>query len=113
MQESDFIRIQHIIDSCESINQFVKNRCRADLDQDQMLAFAIIRALEIIGEAASRLSAETRHKIPQIPWADITGMRNRLIHGYFDVNYSVLWATVQKDVPDINKILKQFMEDSL
>lgn len=66
-----------------------------------MLQFALIRALEIVGEAASGLTAETRSTHPEIPWVSIVGMRNRLIHGYFDVDLAILWRAVTDHLPPL------------
>ena len=64
-----------------------------------MLLFALARAIEIFGEAVSRLSAETRAAAPVVPWARITAMRNRLVHAYFDIDHDILWSTATSDVP--------------
>ena len=64
-----------------------------------MAQLAILKAVEIIGEAASQVSAETRKAHQEIPWSNIIGMRNRLVHGYFDVNLERVWETVQRDIP--------------
>ncbi len=77
---------------------FIQGRGRPDLDSDAMLAFALIRAVEIIGEAAARLPGPVRDAHPEIPWAQIMGMRNRLVHGYYDVDLDVLWATVSTNL---------------
>ncbi len=77
---------------------FVRDRTRSDLDTDTMLTFALVRAIEIIGEAAARISADLRTAHPEIPWSQITGKRNRLVHGDFDVDLDVLWATVTKNL---------------
>lgn len=70
-----------------------------DLDRDRMLLFAVVRAVEIVGEAAAKTSAETQAQLPDVPWASIVGMRNRLIHGYFDINTEILWKTATVEVP--------------
>ena len=64
-----------------------------------MLARALVKDIEIIGEAASRVSQDFRATHPQLPWADIVGMRNRLIHAYFDINLDRVWDTIKKDLP--------------
>ena len=71
----------------------------SDFIQNRTLQLAMVKAVEIVGEAASRISAETRELNPDIPWADIVGMRNRLVHGYFDVNLTRVWETVERDIP--------------
>ncbi len=99
MDIEDSVRIRHMIDAAESALRFVQGRARADLDSDEMLHFALIRAIEIIGEAASKVSVEARSALPEVPWTEITAMRNRLIHAYFDINLDILWRTVQEDIP--------------
>jgi uncharacterized protein with HEPN domain len=71
--------------------------------------FALVRAIEIIGEAASKVSQETRDETLQIPWKAITGMRNRLIHAYFDVNLDRLWDTIAKSVPELITALEKLL----
>ena len=71
----------------------------SDFRKNRILQLAIVKAVEIVGEAASRISAETRELNPDIPWADIVGMRNRLVHGYFDINLVRVWETVEQDIP--------------
>ena len=66
-----------------------------------MLAFALLHAVQIVGEAASKVSAEFRNQHPQIPWELITGMRHRLVHAYFDINHDILWTTATESVPEL------------
>jgi uncharacterized protein with HEPN domain len=79
----------------------MRDRTRADLDIDRALGLAIIRCLEILGEAASRISVAIRKRYPTIPWPQIIGMRNRLVHGYDIVDYDVVWSTVTEDLPPL------------
>lgn len=95
-----------MIDAAETAVQFVSNRVRSDLDADAMLLFALVRAVEVIGEAASRVSEETRAATPQIPWPMIVSMRNRLIHAYFDINHDVLWKTAMDELPQLLPLLR-------
>ena len=82
MRPEDAIRIRHMIDAAEITQRFIAGRQRGDLDGNQMLLFALVRAVEIIGEAASRVTPETRSASPNVPWPAIVAMRNRLIHAY-------------------------------
>ena len=86
MRAEDRVRVCHMIDAAEAVGEFIEGRNRRDLDHDRMLLFAVVRAIEVIGEAAAKVSAETRAAAPVIPWGAIVGMRNRLIHGYFDID---------------------------
>ena len=106
MRSEDRIRILHIIDASESAAQFLLGRSRDDLDRDQMLLFAVVRAIEIIGEAASKISVETRNATPEVPWAAIVSMRNRLIHGYSDIDRAVMWKTATAEVPALLSLLR-------
>lgn len=99
MRTEDQVRLKHMMDATESAFQFLDGRQRHDLDIDKMLLFAVVRAIEIIGEAAGRISMETREAIQEIPWSAIISMRNRLIHGYFDIDTEVVWKTVTEELP--------------
>ena len=94
MRDDDRIRFRHMIEAAESALQFVSGRPRSDLDTDRMLLFAVVRAVEIIGEAASKVSAQTQTVHGDIPWSAIIGMRNRLVHAYFDINTDIVWVAV-------------------
>ena len=99
MKEADQVRIRHILDAAEKAMSFADGRTRSDLDEDDQLVFALVKAVEIIGEAASQIMPSTQEELPLMPWADIVGMRNRLVHAYFDINLDTLWRTVQDDLP--------------
>lgn len=90
-----------MIEATETAVDFVSGRARGDLDADRMLVFSLVRAIEIIGEAASRMSRSTREAAPDIPWSLIVSMRNRLIHAYFDVDHEVVWKTVTEELPQL------------
>lgn len=106
MRPDDRIRLLHMIEAAETVEAFVTARNRADLDTDRMLLFALVRAIEIIGEAATRVLPETRSAAPAVPWVEITGMRNRLIHAYFDIDREVLWRTAVEEIPALLPLLR-------
>ncbi len=106
MRADDVIRIRHIIEAAESAIDFIDGKNRIDLDDDRMLLFALVRAVEIVGEAATKLSAEGRAAHPSVPWSAIVGMRNRLVHAYFDINHEILWNTVTQALPILIEQLK-------
>ena len=99
MQPDDRWRISHMVDAAEQALAFVQGRDKSDLGNDAMLRMALTRAVEIVGEAAAQVSEAGRAEIPGIPWPQIIGMRNRLVHAYFDINQNVLWDTVQLALP--------------
>jgi uncharacterized protein with HEPN domain len=88
---------------------YMEGSSRAEFEQNEMLQDAIIRPLEIIGEAASRVSEDYQEAHPEIPWHKMIGMRNRLIHEYFRVNYGAVWDTVQDDLPELIRLLKSIV----
>ena len=111
MQPEDAIRVRHIIEAAEAVQSFITNRRRADLDSDRMLLFALVRAIEIIGEAASKLSPEARTATPSVPWANIVAMRHRLIHAYFDIDRTILWKTATEEIPPLLSVLRVALKE--
>jgi uncharacterized protein with HEPN domain len=101
MPRDDVARLRHMIEAGEAACRFATGRRRGDLDSDLMLQFALVRAVEIIGEAASKLSTEARSAAPTVPWTQIVAMRNRLIHAYFDIDRDILWRTVSEEIPQL------------
>lgn len=107
----DRTSLSHMLLYAQDAQAFVQGRARGDLDTDRMLYLAVLRALEVIGEAASRISQTLRDQHPEIPWPQIIALRNRLIHGYDAVDADRLWQILTSDVPkligDIQNILAQ------
>lgn len=112
MLAEDRIRLRHMIEAAEAAQQFVTGRRRADLDSDRMLLFALVRSIEIIGEAASKISEEARTSITDLPWKAIVGMRNRLIHAYFDIDADILWVAATVEIPDLLVRLNAALDES-
>lgn len=101
MAIDDSTRLKHVIEASRRAIEFVRGRTRPDLDADEMLSLALVRLLEIIGEAAKGLSPSLQKTHAEIPWRKMASMRDRLVHGYFDVNLDVVWKTVQEDLPPL------------
>ena len=99
MPPDDRVRVLHMIEAADAALGFVAGRQRTNLDSDTMMLFALVRAIEVIGEAAGRVSAETRAVATSIPWSLIVAMRNRLIHAYFDIDRDILWRTATEELP--------------
>jgi uncharacterized protein with HEPN domain len=103
----DALRLGHMLEAAKKALRYSRAKNRTDLDQDELLCLALTRLLEIIGEAASKVSQQTQDKFPAIPWPKIVGMRNRLVHGYDQVDLEVLWQTLVQDLqPLIDEIQK-------
>jgi len=109
MGKDDSVRLRHMLDAAQEVCSFVADRERTHLDIDRQLTLAIIKDIEIIGEAASRVSAEGRSACPGIPWQDCIAMRNRLIHGYFDIDLDIVWSTVRQELPPLIAELERIL----
>ena len=111
MRREDAIRIQHMIEAAEAAESFASGRARKDMDDDKQFAFALARAIEIFGEAASKISAETPATLPNIQWRLAIGMRNRIVHAYFDINFNVVWRTATEELPALPPLLRAALGD--
>jgi uncharacterized protein with HEPN domain len=98
-----------MLDAAREALSFTKDRSRSDLDNDRMLVLSLVKDIEIIGEAASKVSPEVSTNNPDIPWIDIVDMRNHLIHAYFDVDVDIVWDTVTKDLPSLISTLEKII----
>ena len=108
-RHSDEIRFRHMLDHAMEAMAMVRGKNRSDLDSDRMLELSLVRLVEIIGEAAARVGTENREKYPSIPWLQIVGMRNRLVHGYDAVDLDVLWYTIIDDLPPLIAELEKIL----
>jgi uncharacterized protein with HEPN domain len=99
--DKDRIRLRHMLDHATEAVQMARGRARADLDTDRRLNLSLVRLLEVVGEAATRVSEVTRRRYVEIPWLEIAGLRNRLVHGYDDVDFDILWDIIQSDLPTL------------
>ncbi len=97
--EADRLRLRHMLDAAEKIVAFTEGLSLSAFLANEEKQLAIVRLLEIAGEAANGLSDELKEEHAEIPWSQITATRNRLIHGYFDVDLNVVWQIVREDVP--------------
>lgn len=105
----DSTRLCHMLDAGQKAVAFLHGKNREDLDTDEKLALAVVRLLEVMGEAANQVSAPFQAAHPEIPWVALRGTRNRLIHGYFDVDYDVLWQIVRTDLPPLIRRLHELI----
>lgn len=102
-------RIRHMLEAALKAVEFSKGRSRSDLDKDEKLTLSLVHLLGILGEAAGKLSQDFRQRHPEIPWNRVTGIRNRLIHGYFDVDMDIVWQTVTARLPELIAQLKKLV----
>jgi uncharacterized protein with HEPN domain len=109
MLRTDKVRIRHILDASKEVVEFTKGRSRAELDSDRKLNLSLVRLLEVIGEAARGMSDDFRTQHPELPWKKMVGMRDRLIHGYYDVDLDVVWETATEDLPGLVEKLESIL----
>jgi|WetSurMetagenome_2_1015567.scaffolds.fasta_scaffold298182_2 uncharacterized protein with HEPN domain len=109
--KDDVSRLHHMLEAADDALVFIIGKQRSDLDTDKMLVLALVRLLEIIGEAAAGISEEMRSEYPEIAWRQMSAMRNRLIHGYFEVNLDIVWKTLKTELPPLASQLRKVLEN--
>ena len=109
LHDADRIRMQHMLEAAREAVAYANGRSRCDLDTDRQLMHSMVRCIEIIGEAANRVSANCQAAHPDLGWQDMIGMRNRLAHGYFDINLTIVWQTVVEELPALIQKLERVL----
>jgi len=99
-----------MLDHAKEAVDLIAGKDKTELQHNRVLELALIRLVEIVGEASTKVSSETQEKYPSIPWPQVIGMRNRLIHGYDSVDLDILWDTIEVDLPPLIAALKKIIE---
>lgn len=110
MLKNDLVSLRHMLDAAREAVAFATGRKRSDLQDDRMLNLSIVRLIEIVGEAAGRVSPATQRRHAQVPWSDIIGMRHRLAHGYDDIDLDIVWQVITADLPPLIAALASIVE---
>lgn len=110
MKKDDLVYLRHILDAIADVKEFVKGMTEEKFLSNKPIKYAVVRCLEVIGEASKHLSIEFRKRHEAIPWQDISNMRNKLIHNYPGVDYAIVWEVVQKDIKTLEKALKLLLK---
>jgi uncharacterized protein with HEPN domain len=100
-RHDDMVRLRHMLDHAREAVSLIQGKQREDLGRERLLELSLVRLIEIVGEAAARVSPKGRRTFQGIPWKEVIGMRNRLIHGYDQVDLDVLWDTIEDDLPPL------------
>ena len=106
---ADYLR--DILDAIDKVAEFAPGDDFGSFAGDAKTTFAVVRALEIIGEAAKQIPDDVRQKYPTVPWREMTGMRDKLTHEYFGVNLEVVWKTIRRDLPSMKPLIAQMLAD--
>lgn len=108
-RHDDEVRLRHMLDHALEAIELCKGHARSDLDSNRLLNLGLVRLIEVVGEAANRVSIEFQGAHVRIPWRHIVGMRNRVIHGYDRVDFDLLWDTIQNDLPGLVEELRSVL----
>jgi len=109
-QHDDQVYLKHMLDHAREAVDLLAGKSQVDLAQNRILELALTRLIEVIGEAATNVSSGMKSSNPHLPWPEIVGMRNRLIHGYNTVDLKVLWDTISEDLPSLIADLEKIIE---
>jgi len=105
--KNDQVYLEHILEAISKIESFVNGLTKFDFDRNVLIQDAVIRNFEIIGEATKKISKQFTQKHSGIPWQDMAGMRDKLIHDYLDVDLDVIWRTIESDLPLLKEMLSK------
>lgn len=109
MPRDDLRYVAHMVDAAQRIEQFLSGKTRQKYDADEVLRLAVVHLIQVIGEAARLLSADFQQQHSQLPWRQIIGMRNRIVHDYLNVDYDIAWEVAHRDLPSLHRSLSALL----
>jgi uncharacterized protein with HEPN domain len=112
LPDDDATRLRHMLDASLEAIELAAERDGSQLEKDRTASLAIVRLVEIVGEAASKVSADTRAGLPEVPWREMLDMRNRVIHAYMDVDLDIVAATIRDDLPPLVDALRRALREN-
>jgi len=111
MTRNTVLYVRDVLDNMQLAEEFIRGITHAAFVADRKTVYAVLRCLEVIGEAAKNVPAAIRERYPDIPWKDMAGMRDRVIHFYFGVNYEKIWRTVTADIPAARPLVEKALRE--
>jgi uncharacterized protein with HEPN domain len=109
MRKNDIVYLYHILDAISLVEEYTKGMSENEFLSNSMAHDAVVRQIEIIGEAARNISEEFQEKHSKLPWGKMIGIRNKIIHEYFNINYSIVWDTMKDDLPLLKNSIKEIL----
>lgn len=110
-QHDDTLYLRQMLESAQKAQTFLQGKTRSDFDDDEVLRLALAHLLQVIGEAARRVSPEKQALLASIPWKAVMGMRHRIVHNYADLDENVVWQTLIEDLPPLAEALNTALKD--
>ncbi len=105
------VLLEHMLDAAREAREFVRGKSREHLNMERQLQHSLVRCIQVMGEAASRVDPVFRTGHPEVPWMDMIGMRNRLVHAYFDIELDIVWRTSVEELPELIDILERLISE--
>ena len=105
--KDDSVYIDHILECIKKISDYTKDVSQSEFERNDLIQDAVIRNIEIIGEASKKISKDLKSSYPEIPWREISGMWDNLVHDYMDVDTGVVWKTIKEDIPLIQSLIQK------
>jgi uncharacterized protein with HEPN domain len=110
MKKDDTVYLHHILDAIDLIKEYTKGMSENEFLSNSMAHDAVVRQLEIIGEASRNISDEFQDQHPKLPWAKMIGIRNKIVHEYFNINLAIVWDTIKDDLPLLKKSIQKLVK---
>ena len=102
--------LEDISEAAEAIERFVADSSGDSFSGDEVLRSAVLHKLTVIGEAAGRVTGELRERYPEVPWSDVVGFRNVVVHAYFALEWAIVWTTATEEVPELRRQIARILE---
>jgi uncharacterized protein with HEPN domain len=109
--KDDSVYLRHILDEIAFLERIAKDRTLNDLINDDYFSHAVRSAIEVIGEAANNVPESVKVEYPDLPWKEMAALRNRIIHGYFRIDYSIVWNVIVNDLPEVKPAIVTILRD--